>query len=99
MEVLGRIRWLANLEVVAGRQLQKSFDARARMLRPLAFVAVRQQKYQAGEQVPFVFTRADELINYCLRHIREISELRFPQYQRLGIVSAVAVLKPEHACL
>ena len=53
MKILGRIRRLANLQIVFGGELQKAFDAGAGVFRALAFVAVRQQQHHAGEQVPF----------------------------------------------
>src|SRR6266571_3711887 len=76
MEILPSVRRLANLEIVAGRQLQEAFDARAGVLRTLSFVAVRQQQDKAGKQSPLVFARNHKLIDYRLRDIREITELR-----------------------
>ena len=49
---------LADLQIVFGRQLHKALDARARMLRALAFIPMRQQKHQAAWQIPFVFRGA-----------------------------------------
>ena len=65
------------------------------MLRTLAFIAVRQQKHQAGGQIPFVFAGAQELIDDHLRAVDEISELRFPQNQRFRIVAAEAVFESD----
>ena len=66
------------------------------MLGSLAFVAVRQQQYQARKQSPLVFPGADELINHCLRDVGKIAELRLPQHQCLWIIPAVAIFKAQH---
>ena len=97
VEILRGGGGLANLHVVARGELQVALDARAGMLRSLAFVAVRQQQDEAGEQIPLVFAGADELIDDDLRAVGEVAELRFPQNQRFGIVAAEAVLESEHA--
>ena len=44
MKILRGCGRLANLNIVARRELQKSFDAGARMFGALAFVAMRQQQ-------------------------------------------------------
>ena len=78
---------------------QKTFHARARMLRPLAFVAVRQQHHQAARLAPLLLGGRYELVDDDLRAVREIAELRFPQVQRLRLGHAVAEFKAEHAKL
>ena len=77
-------------------ELQVALDARAGVLRPLAFVAVRQQHDDAGEQTPLVLAGGDELVDDDLRAVGEVAELRLPEHQRLGIVAAEAVLEAEH---
>ena len=99
MEVLRRARGLAHLHVVAGAELQIALDAGAGVLRSLAFVTVRQQHHQTGEQAPLFFSGADELVDDNLRSIGEIAELRLPHHQRLGIVAAVTVFKTQHGGL
>ena len=96
MKILRRGGRLADLNVVARRQLQKSLDARARMLRPLPFVPVRQQQRHARQQAPLVFARRNELVDDDLRAVREIAELRFPQHQRLRIIAAESVFESQH---
>ena len=78
-------------------ELQVALDAGAGVFRPLAFVAVRQQHDQPGEQAPLVLAGDDELIDDDLRAVGEVAELRLPQHQRFGIVAAVAVLEAQHA--
>ena len=96
VEVLGRGGGLADLHVVPRGKLQEALEARARVLRPLPLVTVRQQQDQPGEQSPLVLARGDELIDDNLRAVGEVSELRFPQHQRLGIIAAVAILETQH---
>ena len=57
MEILRRVRRLADLEIVARRELQKAFDAGAGVLRPLAFVAMRQQAGPRPRAVPTCLRR------------------------------------------
>jgi hypothetical protein len=47
MKILRGVRRLRDLNIVFGRELNEALDARAGVLRPLAFVAVRQQQHQA----------------------------------------------------
>ena len=69
----------------------------AGMFRALAFVAVRQQHHDAGEQVPLGFSGADELVDDGLRDVDEVAELRFPENERFGIVAAVSVFEAENS--
>src|SRR5258708_28816858 len=67
------------------------------MFRPLPFVSVRKQQPNPRRQIPFVFARADELIDDYLRAVRKITELRFPQNQRLREIAAESVFKTQTA--
>ncbi len=78
MEILRGGGRLADLYVVFGRELQIAFQACAGVLRALAFISVRQQHDESGEQAPLVFSGGNELINDDLRAVGEISELGFP---------------------
>src|SRR5438270_4748352 len=60
---------------------------------------MRQQQHQSRQQPPFIVAGGDERIDDDRRAIGEISKLRLPQYQRLGIVTAVAILKSQYASL
>ena len=55
VEILRRGGADAHLHIVFGAQLQEPFDAGAGMLRPLAFVAVRQQQHQTATAAPTSF--------------------------------------------
>src|ERR1700722_19053144 len=96
MEILSRIRGLADLNIVASGQLQEALHTRARMFGALAFITVGQKKDKAGEQVPLIFSGADELIDDGLRDIGEVAKLGFPQDQSFGIVATVSVFKSHH---
>src|SRR5580704_1189509 len=93
MEILRGRRWLANLHIIFGCKLHETLNARAGMLRPLPLITVREQKGQPAWQIPFIFRSAQKLIDDPLRTIREISELRLPHNQRLGIVAAEAIFE------
>ena len=81
------------------RELEVALDAGGGVLRALAFVAVRQQQDDAGEQVPLGFAGGDELVDDDLRAVGEVAELRLPEDEGLGVVAAVAVLVAEHGGL
>ena len=54
-----------------------------------------EEKNDSREQSPLIFSGADELIDYRLRDVDEVAELRFPQHQGFGIIAAVAVFEAE----
>ena len=95
MEVLSRGRRLADLDVVLAAELEVALHAGARMLRPLPFVAVREEHHDARKEPPLVLARGDELIDDDLGAVGEVAELRLPADQGLGKVAAVAVLEAE----
>ena len=97
MEILSGIGRLADLDIVARRELQEAFDAGAGVLGPLSFVSVREKQHQARQQSPLVFSGAHKLIDHGLRDVGEIAKLRFPQYEGFRIVAAVAVFESHHA--
>src|SRR5580698_4356445 len=99
MEILRGVGRLRDLDVVLGRQLQEALDAGAGVFRSLAFVAVREQHHDAGEQVPLGFAGGDELVDDGLGDVDEVAELGFPENERFGIVAAVAVFEAEDSWL
>ncbi len=66
------------------------------MLRPLPFIAMRQQHHEAAHAQPFAFARKDELVDDDLRAIGEIAELRFPQHERVRLGHRVSIFEAEH---
>ncbi len=99
MEILRGVRGLADLDVVVRGELEIAFDARAGVLRTLAFVAVGQEQDDAAEQTPLVFAGGDELVDHDLRAVGEVAELGFPEDEGFGIVAAVSVLEAKHSRL
>src|SRR5690348_8474099 len=97
VEILRRRRGLADLDVVARRELEIALDTRAGVLRSLAFVSVGEKKNEAAQQSPLVLARRDELVDDDLRSVSEITELGLPKGKRFGIVAAVAVFKSHDA--
>ena len=80
-------------QIFLGRQLQKAFQPRRRMVWPLPLVAVRQQQDQRWGLVPLRSPRDEILVNHHLRRIDKVAKLRLPQHQMLGVFDVVAVLK------
>src|SRR5216684_109499 len=99
VEILRGGRGLANLHVVFRGELHEALHACAGMLRPLAFVAVRQKHHETRWKVPFIFASTDELVDDDLRAVGKIAELRFPQNERFGIVAAETVFETQAAGL
>ncbi len=66
------------------------------MFGALALVSMRQQQYDTGGQIPFVFSSGNELVDDHLRAISEISELRLPSHQCFRIVTAVTIFKSQN---
>ena len=83
--------------MLSSADLEKAFDARARVLGPLPLVAVRQEQDEARQAEPLVLGRHDELVDDDLRRVHEVAELRLPDDEAVGRVEAVAVLEAEDA--
>src|SRR5438309_830241 len=99
MKILSGMRGIANLQVVFGGELQKTFEAAAGMFGALPFVAVWQEEHDPAHPLPFRFGADNELIDDRLRAIGEIAKLRLPHDKRPRVGRAKAVLEPEHAQL
>src|SRR6266581_319420 len=69
------------------------------MLRPLPFIAMRQQADEAAHAQPFALARGDELVEHDLRAIGKVAELRLPHRQRVRLGERVAILVAEHGFL
>src|SRR5271155_4979772 len=96
MKILRSRRRLANLDVVARRELKEPFDARARMFRALALVPMRQEQHHARQQIPLVLARRNELVDHDLSAVCKIAKLRFPKDQRLRKIAAEPVFEAEY---
>src|SRR4029078_7983634 len=67
------------------------------MLRPLPLEAVRKQHHEAAGAQPLRLPGGDELVDYALRAIGEVAELRFPKNQCLRVGERIAVFETEYA--
>ena len=98
-----RSRWKYCADVVqfairrfsCARELEEALEARARVLRPVALVAVRQEERQPRRLPPFREPGGDELVDDDLRAVDEVAELRLPEDEHLGRGSGVAVLEAD----
>src|SRR5579863_7481637 len=97
MKILCGVRGLRDLDVVLGGELNEALDASAGVLRSLAFVAVREEHHEAGEQIPLGLAGGDELIDDGLRDVYEVAKLSFPEDESFGVVATVTVFEAEHA--
>src|SRR5213594_709725 len=75
MEVLRRRGQVADLHVVLGAELEEPLQPRARVLRPLPLVAVRQEQHDAARPLPLRLGAGDELVDDDLRDVGEVTEL------------------------
>src|SRR5580704_5576074 len=96
VKVVRRRRAVGDLHVVLGAHLQEALEPRRGMLRPLPFIAVRQEAHEPRHAQPFAFARRDELVEHHLGAVGEIAELRLPQSERIGLGERIAVLEAEH---
>lgn len=69
------------------------------MVGTLTLVAVRQQQHHVGELAPLGLTGGDELVDDRLRAVDEVTELRLPQHQCVGVAQGVAVLEADRGVL
>src|SRR5579875_2091866 len=65
------------------------------MLGSLPLVAMRQQHHHAAVALPFRFAGGDELIDDDLGAVSEITELRFPQNQRMRRIQTITELETQ----
>src|SRR5690242_12087049 len=53
MKILSGSRWINDLHIIFGAEMQKAFKTGARVFGPLAFEAMRQKQNDAAESFPF----------------------------------------------
>src|SRR5579862_2573849 len=99
VEVLRRGGEVADLEVVLGAELEPALEPRARVLRPLSLVAVRQQNDEPAHPLPLRLGARDELVDDHLRAVHEVAELRLPADEPPRVRQADAELEPEDGVL
>ena len=99
MEVLRRRGRVDDADVLLGGELEEPLEARARVLRAVALVAVREEERQARGLAPLGEPRDEELVDDDLRAVDEVAELRLPEDERLRRRHRVAVLEAERGVL
>ena len=99
VEVLRGGRAVDDAHVQVGSQLQEALDARARVIRPLAFVAVRQQQHERRRHAPLGAARHQVLVENRLRAVDEVAILRFPQHESPRFLQVVAEFEADHGQL
>src|SRR5688500_8239847 len=57
VKVLCRRRWVTDLHIVLGTELQVAFEPRRRVLGPLSLITVRKQHYEPRSLLPLVLRR------------------------------------------
>jgi hypothetical protein len=95
MEVLGCGRGVRHADVLVRSALQEALEPGARVLRPVALVAVWEHQREPRRLPPLRAARDDELVDDYLRAVDEVPELRLPEDQCVGGGNGVAVLEPE----
>ena len=99
VEVLPGCRAVDDADVVLRRKLQEPLETRARVLRAVAFVAVREQQRESGRLPPLRATRDDELVDHDLGAVDEVAELGLPEDERVRGRDRVTVLEGESRIL
>ena len=93
VEVLRGGRAVGDPDVLLRRELQEALQPRARVLGPVALVAVREQQRQPRRLPPLRERGGDELVDHDLRAVREVAVLGLPEDERLRRSRGVAVLE------
>ena len=96
VEVVGGRGRIDHLHIVLGAELQEPLQPGGGMLRPLPFIAMRQQADETRHAQPFTFARGDELVEQHLGAVGEIAELGFPHRKRIRLGQRVAVFEAKH---
>ena len=99
VEELARGRAVGDPDVVLRALLEEPLEPRARVLGPVALVAVRQQQRQARRLPPLRAAGDEELVDHDLGAVDEVAELRLPEDERVRRGDRVAVLEPERRVL
>ena len=93
MEVRGGRRRIDHAHVALGAQGQEALDARARVLGPLALVAVGQEQDEAHRLAPLGLAAREELVDDDLGPVHEVAELGFPHHEGAVLGHRVAELE------
>ena len=99
VEVLRGRRAVHEPQVDVGGRLEEALGSRARVLRALPLVAVRQQEHERRLQAPLRAAGRDELVEDHLRAVDEVAVLRFPDDEAIGLLDVVAELEADGGVL
>ena len=99
VKVLRRRRAVDDAHVGVGGGIQKALEPGARVVGPLAFVAVRQQQDQRRRQAPLGAARGQVLVEDDLRAVDEVAVLRFPHHEPARLLQVVAELEADAGVL
>ena len=69
------------------------------MFRTLALVAVWQEQRKPAQSTPLSLARTDELVDNDLGTVSKVTELGFPDNQRVGRRCRVAILETKNRLL
>lgn len=86
-------------ELILIAKKEISLSSARRMLRSLTIISMRKKHDQTILDIPFGFSRADELINDYLSTVCEISELSLPKSQSIWMGLCVTKFVSEHSKL
>src|SRR5437588_3512217 len=95
MEVLRRRRAVGYADVALGAEREETLEPGAGVLGSLTFIAVGQQQREPRRLAPFRQPGNQELIDDHFGAVREITELCFPQDQRVLRLDGVTVLESQ----
>src|SRR5438309_10993712 len=98
VEVLRRGRRVGDPDVLLRGELEEALEPRARVLRTIPFVAMREEQREARRLAPLRHSGDDELVDHDLCAVDEVAELGLPEDERLRRRDRVAVLEAE-ACV
>ena len=99
MKILRRRGAIGHTYVALRAECQEALKTGARVLRPLSLMSVGQQQHQASGLTPLGESCNDELIDYDLSAVGEVTELRFPQHQCVWRADAVTVFESQGGIL
>src|SRR5262249_56739128 len=99
VEVVGRRGAVGDLPVILCAQLQVALEPRRGVLWPLTFIAMREQADETRHPQPLALAGRDELVEYDLRAVGEIAELRLPHHEGVWLGQRVAVFEGQHRLL
>ena len=98
VEVLRGRRAVGQPQVDVRRGVEEPLGPRRRVVRSLAFVAVRQEQDERRRLAPLRAAGRDELVDDHLRAVDEVAVLRLPQHEALRLLHVVAELEAD-ACV